>query len=366
MYNYQKISQEFVVLAQKTQNELRKYCYNKLAQFYKKSKIYNDKQFVYAKGNIPLMLVAHLDTVHKNIPSNIWYNADFTKVKADEGIGGDDRCGVYAILTILNRLDKRRLPSVLFTTDEEIGGIGVAAFCKKFEKKKLNVNAFIEIDRAHKNDVVNYSDDNFDLVSKFEEMGYKYEFGSYTDIVDLMETFGISGVNLSSGYYHAHTTNEYVNFKDLMWTIDNITTFINNPTNYEKPYEYEEYKYSRYGSKYGRYSDWHGDYLDDYKYPSYNGNIFNQGGYKEYDDYDYCVICGRKCNIDDEMVYSEDGYLCNDCAKRYAEFYRICPECGSLLYDDDHLTWCSVCGYELDKYTIHDEENEEIEGDDKN
>lgn len=354
MYNYQKISSDFLTLAQKSQNELKKYCYNRLMQYFKKNRIVNDKKFLYAKGNIPLMLVAHLDTVHKHLPINVWFSADFTKVKADEGIGGDDRCGVYAILTILSKLDATKRPSILFTTDEEIGGIGVANFCKKYSNKKLGVNAFIEIDRAGSNDVVNYSDDNFDLVDKFQEVGYKYEFGSYTDIVDLMETFGISGVNLSSGYYHAHTTSEYVNFKDLMWTIDNVVAFINNPLNYEKPYKYIEYKRSKSTYYNNNYNNWG----NTWNYNNGYGNLFRDG---YYDDEEYCVICGRKESIEN-MRYSEDGYLCSDCANKYRDFYRECPECGTLLYDDDKLTWCSECGCELDKYAIIDDETE---GDEK-
>ena len=338
MYNYKKISEDFITLAKLTQVELKKHCYKQLQNYYKNNKILNDKKFLYAKGTIPLMLVAHLDTVHKWLPTNIWCSLDNTKLKADEGIGGDDRCGVYAILTILSKLDRKHLPSILFTTDEEIGGIGVSAFCKKFGNKKLGVNAFIEIDRAHRDDVVNYCDSNMDLVEKFEDLGYKYEYGSYTDIVDLMETFGISGVNLSSGYYHAHTTNEYVDFRDLMWTIENVIKFINNPNNYEKPYKYEEYKYSRKSSwysgawNYGDFGGW-GDY----------SKVKN--GY--YDDKEYCAICQQKHNIED-MEYSEDGYICQDCYNQYKEFYVRCPECGTLLLQDENGTWCEYCGCILD------------------
>lgn len=343
MYNYKKISEDFIKLAKLTQGELKKHCYKQLQNHYKNNKIFNDKKFLYAKGNIPLMLVAHLDTVHKWLPTNIWCSLDNTKLKADEGIGGDDRCGVYAILTILSKLDRKQLPSILFTTDEEIGGIGVSNFCKKFKNKKLGVNAFIEIDRAHRDDVVNYNDINMDLVSKFEELGYKYERGSYTDIVDLMETFGISGVNLSSGYYNAHTTSEYVDFKDLMWTIENVIKFINNPNNYEKPHKYEEYKYTRKDFYSG--GGWSCDPWNYDKYNSWNDYDKLKSGY--YDDEEYCVICQKKHKIED-MEYSEDGYVCQDCYSQYKTFYIPCPECGTLLYNDGNGTWCEYCGCMLD------------------
>lgn len=361
MYNYQKIGSEFIELAKQTQMELKKYCYKQLNNVFKKNKIVNDKSFLYAKGNIPLMLVAHLDTVHKLLPKNIWFSVDGTRIKSDEGIGGDDRCGVYAILHILSKLDKKMIPSVLFTTDEEIGGIGVSVFCKKFAKKKLGVNAFIEIDRANAIDVVNYSDDNVDLVEKFEAMGYKFNYGSYTDIVDLMETFNISGVNLSSGYYHAHTTNEYVDLKDLMWTIDNVITFINNPNNYKEPYHYIEYKYN---SKWDSLSNGAWNYKDYYGYGSYGNQKY---GRDYYDDYEYCIICGKKHNMGD-MLYTEDGYICEECFTQYGDCYTECESCGSLILKDDNSIWCSVCGSPINnkryQYNIDDYNDDVVEFDD--
>ena len=312
------------------------------------------------------MLVAHLDTVHKLLPKNIWFSEDNTRIKADEGIGGDDRCGVYAILHILNRLEKDKIPSVLFTTDEEIGGIGVGVFCKKFKNKKLGVNAFIEIDRANAIDVVCYSDDNYELVEKFEEMGYKYNYGSYTDIVDLMETFDISGVNLSSGYYNAHTLNEYVDLKDLMWTIENVITFIKNPNNYAKPYKYVEFRYtkSRYGGGWDTLSNGTWNYNNSYSYQKYGRDF--------YDDYEYCLICGKKHNMAD-MLYTEDGYICEECFAQYSDCYIECEDCGSLILKDslNRNVWCGVCGSPLKnsryQYNIDDfykDEEDDVKFDD--
>ena len=332
MYNYKKITEEFVELATKTQENLKKHCYNVLKNHYKTKKIFNDKKFLYVKGNIPLMLVAHLDTVHKFLPKNIWCSLDNTIIKSDEGIGGDDRCGVYAILKIISSLDNNKLPSILFTTDEEIGGVGVGVFCKKFANKKLGVNAFIEIDRANRNDVINYIDDNFDLVEKFEQLGYKFNYGSYTDIVDLMETFGISGVNLSSGYYNAHTLNEFVNLEDLMWTIENVIKFINNDSNYSEKYKYIEYKHTKGKTIFD--DDWSWDWHDKNN-KSYT--YVNTTHEKE-----YCIICGGK-HLVDNMEYTEDGYICEDCYRLYADSYVRCDYCGSLVFDDGY-GYCNVCG----------------------
>ena len=57
-------------------------------------KIHNEKKFLYAEGNAPYMLVAHLDTVHKHLPSVICYSKDGNYMMSPQGIGGDDHCGV--------------------------------------------------------------------------------------------------------------------------------------------------------------------------------------------------------------------------------------------------------------------------------
>lgn len=58
----------------------------------------NDDGFLYAIGDIPLMLVAHMDTVF-DPPKNLIYENTLDKLyNQDGGLGGDDRCGIYAIM----------------------------------------------------------------------------------------------------------------------------------------------------------------------------------------------------------------------------------------------------------------------------
>ena len=59
--------------------------------------------YLYSKGSHPVLLVAHLDTVHKQQVNTIMMSEDGTKIMSLEGIGGDDRCGVIIILDILEK-----------------------------------------------------------------------------------------------------------------------------------------------------------------------------------------------------------------------------------------------------------------------
>ena len=60
-----------------------------------------DPDFIYAEGTVPVLLVAHYDTVLKNPPSNIIN--DNGVLSAKNGLGADDRAGVYAILKIIEK-----------------------------------------------------------------------------------------------------------------------------------------------------------------------------------------------------------------------------------------------------------------------
>jgi di/tripeptidase len=77
--------------------------------------------FIYANGTFPVLLVAHMDTVHKESVKQIVYSDGGDKISSPQGIGGDDRCGVYMIMQIVKTYNC----SVLFTEDEEIGCIAL-------------------------------------------------------------------------------------------------------------------------------------------------------------------------------------------------------------------------------------------------
>ena len=63
--------------------------------------VQKQKGFLYAAGTLPVLLVAHLDTVHYDPPETICYSTDGTIMMSPQGIGGDDRAGVYMILRLV-------------------------------------------------------------------------------------------------------------------------------------------------------------------------------------------------------------------------------------------------------------------------
>ena len=77
-----------------------------------------------------------------------------------QGIDGDDRCGVYALKQVYEFADENSW--LLFTCNEETGGIGADMFCRCHQKGRLpaeldKLKFLIEIDRKGSNDAVYYS-----------------------------------------------------------------------------------------------------------------------------------------------------------------------------------------------------------------
>jgi hypothetical protein len=227
----------FEDLCRMTQPQLKNYM-----KQYLDSKGYSpiaEDGFLYAKGDIPVLLVAHLDTVHAQKCGEIITHE--SKMYSPQGIGGDDRCGVYMIANIVRNFKC----SVLLCEDEEEGMIGADKFTNTEYVNELGVNYMIEFDRKGSNDAVFYSCGNNEFIDfVLDNTGYKEEQGSFTDISMLMPASGICGVNLSCGYYKPHTTDEYVVYDEMMHTVSVATKLIQEEC--AEPFKYVAKKYSGY------------------------------------------------------------------------------------------------------------------------
>ena len=134
-------------------------------------------------------------------------------------LGGDDRCGVYIALKMLDR----GLPFAFgFFTDEEIGGLG-SSRCLDIISM-LNITSLIGLDRKGSNELALYGYDNEELVCLFEAMGYNQAWGSFTDASNLAGALGIACVNLSIGYQHEHTHSEFIDFTATLNTLKTLST----------------------------------------------------------------------------------------------------------------------------------------------
>lgn len=236
-------------------------------------KVINEDGFLYAKGDIPVLLVAHMDTVHKLKCTQIIEQDG--KISSPQGIGGDDRCGIFIIMNVVKELHC----SVLLCEDEETGGIGARKFAKTEYINDLDVNYMVELDRKGNNDAVFYSCDNPEFTAFITDTtGFQKAFGSFSDISVIAPAAKIAAVNLSSGYYNAHTTNEYVMYDEMMDTVEAVKTLVK--TESEK-FEYIAMKsIGHYNCHAGGYfeEDYEDNFLDAYygDAPYGNKELYNE------------------------------------------------------------------------------------------
>jgi len=266
--------EQLEILFKMSEKKLLKYLSRLLAsKEYGYKNVVKTKDYIYAEGNIPVMLVSHLDTVHLSLPTHIFHDQKQNVIWSPQGIGADDRAGVWAILQLITLEQK---PYIIFTTQEEVGGLGAYKVIEEI-KEIPPVNLLIEFDRKGSNDAVFYRCDNPDFVDYIEKFGFIENYGSFSDISVICPEWGIAGVNLSTGYYNAHTKEEYLNINELNDVIERVRIMFDQLPS--EPFEYIEKKniYSNY------------DFVS---------NFF------------YCVECNNWISYYDESNIRD---VCNDC-----------------------------------------------------
>lgn len=238
-------------LLKMTQNELKKFL-PKYLKKYGYEPIVKDG-FIYARGtNVEVCVVAHMDTTpYIDGRTRKRVKQIFTQdgvMWSPQGIGGDDRNGIFSILRILETTQLR--PTILFTEDEEIGCVGSTKFIQTDYIYELSLLKFIvQIDRRGRNDLVFYQDDNKAWHKWVEKItGWKTKIGSYTDICEISPICGVASVNISCGYYDEHTKFETIVLSEVYGTIKCLKKLLRASFDSDAFY-YKEKEIIRYGSK---------------------------------------------------------------------------------------------------------------------
>jgi putative aminopeptidase FrvX len=178
-------------------------------------------------------VVAHTDTVHNNnhidVRTELKKNCRNVLKEAYKGydakgkptgIGGDDKAGVFACLTLLLELPALK---AAFFVSEEIGCKGSKEADEAFFE---NVGYAIQFDAPFDYMVTEVSsgvplfDRRSEFFKKANTVLVEYiipEYGShpFTDVYALKKLFDFSCINLSIGYYDHHTADEYVILEDV-------------------------------------------------------------------------------------------------------------------------------------------------------
>ena len=321
----------FTTIAKMSQKSLLKSMNTFLKKYYPSNKIVSTPDYILCEGTAPIMLVAHLDTVFKQPSKNIYYDKEEGVVWSPQGLGADDRAGVFAIMKIIQNGFR---PHICFTTEEERGGIGARLLTKRYPKATLDIKYIVQLDRQGTYDCVFYYCDNMAFQDFIEKYGFITDWGTFSDISTICPAWKIAGVNLSVGYFNEHSTIETLHVKALYSTILKVQKMIAEIDN--APYfEYielpTEYLHKLYGCI----------------YPT------------EEDDYDYAY------GYDNYNYYQGKTHICHNCKQVFLEddVFPVKTEYGSTVYYcvncvGSKVNWCRKCG---EPYEINEEnKNEEL------
>lgn len=209
-------------------------------------------------------VVSHMDTVHDFVQGfhvveqdvNYVGKKDKKFIRSDTelrafdgdgkrvGVGGDDKCGVYACLYYLKYLPAVK---VVFFSREEAGCRGSGKVNHDFFK---DCRYMIQLDRRGKEDfITNYWGEQTvshkfksDIGAVKKKYGYKKGTGTVTDSVKLWDAgVDISCCNISCGYYNAHSSKEYISLPEFENSIafikEVIETMPNRMYKHKKPKE---------------------------------------------------------------------------------------------------------------------------------
>ena len=291
----------------------------------KYKKVITTKEYVIAEGNIPIALVAHMDTVFPRPAREVFYDRQKNVIWSPEGLGADDRAGIFAIIQIIRRGLR---PHIILTTDEEKGAIGASAVAYE-EKPFKDLRYIIQLDRRGADDCVFYDCDNKEFIEYVENFGFTEAIGSFSDISMICPAWGVAGVNLSIGYRDEHSVSEVLFVGHMLNTIDKVIKML-EVTKKQIP----TFKYIAKPFNYNRWYSWSKNYAKEEEF-----------------DKNTCAKC-HKIFASDELIPVKAPdfkykYYCPDCISDGVDFCVCCGEAYETASDGAKMRMCEDCFYDF-------------------
>lgn len=249
------------------EGKMRKFIWNWIKQTVPSASVTCDKpgNLYVTKGESETYpcIVAHLDQVQER------HAKDFKAYESEDiiigfssrhceqqGLGADDKCGIWVGLKCLQEFDAIKLA---FFVGEEIGCKGSSAADMEFF---TDCRFVIEPDRRGHKDIITQigwqqlCSEEFLQDTGYEDFGYEVTDGLMTDIEALKENgLGVSCINLSCGYYKPHTDQEFVYKPALLNCLDLVRQIIVTCT--------KVYTHIDNDSLYDNWEQYNGDYYDE-------------------------------------------------------------------------------------------------------
>jgi len=278
--------------------------------------------------------IAHTDTVHtvnmnlevlqeESIKDGVTLRGVDKTNGRPLGIGGDDKCGVYLVLEMLDTLENVK---GAFFVSEEIGCKGSQHADREFFS---NVGYAIQYDSPGGDSMSLTLMGRF-LYNQKSEFANKvkglivehgitdFAYHPYTDVWQIMEKFNIACLNLAAGYYRYHTENEYV-------VVDDVQNGYELGLKLVAELGENKYENLKESKTYQSYGYWNNGYN--------NGNYYSNNGYNR--NYSTTknngLLTEGKKEDDQDDIFNSGEYVFNERREGNRTYYHG----GYDLYDED-------------------------------
>lgn len=286
-------------------------------------------------------VVAHMDTVHEIIADGKLMAAEVepgiitgfnSKTKEQSGIGGDDKCGIYAALRAMIALKECK---AAFFVDEEVGCHGSGAADIGFFS---DCRFILQADRRGGSDwVTNISgplgSDAFQKAVKpfLKAYGYTPTSGAMSDVMALRDGMvGISCANMSAGYHNPHQTSEWISVPQLENCVSMIIAICLGLKE-AFPFQYEACPPAwSFGTRVGGRRA----AKSASSYDTYCTYCMEPKYYLEMEDHDVCL----RCSVPQEPT--SEGITCTSCDS--------CGNLATVEFVEPFGLLCSACERSMD------------------
>ena len=248
-------------------NKLVNFILSKIKKDKKLFRITNDKHgnILVTKGAAKTFpaVACHLDTVHPIVTDYkvmVWSNPADSRRQwlSPTGIGGDDKNGIWTVLTLLMNDDIPSLKAFFFN-DEEIGAIGAKAAASSWFD---DVAFIIESDRRGSTDLIFAAGGESSCSKDFQEIvekttasrNFTVAKGSFTDVMKIQTSINVSVMNISNGHYNPHHADEFIDESDMIGCRDAIVDILKALGTTPRPYVRPVKVHSAYNYSFDGYS----------------------------------------------------------------------------------------------------------------
>lgn len=256
-----------------TSDAMKQYMMDAIPHYEWQTDEYGNLYGTYPGSKSRVVLSAHLDMVKTGkdiayvvVLNDVLFGLD--KKAELTSLGADDKNGLWCIIQASKHESH---PNIVLFDDEEIGRKGSIACNKAWFKDK---NCCIVIDRKGDKEIIiegmrgQYSN-VLGACFKSVNPDWKYATGAGCDADSIRDI--IDCINISCGYYNAHTAEEFTRYSELQGALDAVLRFLDTDWSGVPWQAVKELQHHRYATSVAN--------ANGTGTQGYNNNLFNDNDY---------------------------------------------------------------------------------------